>query len=64
VPRLLTGTNAPSRYKPNGNGGGFGAKYLTSAVLPATGYMLANNVSCNSVCGAKHTDNSTKAYAW
>ena len=64
VPRLLTGVNAPSRYKPNGNGGGFGARYLTSAILPATGYMLATHVSCNSVCGAKHTDNSLKANYW
>lgn len=64
VPRLLTGGNAPSRYKPDGNGGAFSGSYLTSAVLPASGYMGANNVSCSSICGGKHTDNSTKAYSW
>lgn len=64
VPRLLTGANAPSRYKPNGNGGGFGGRYLTSAQLPATGYMGPNDISCSSVCGAKHTSNVTKTYSW
>lgn len=64
VPRLLTGANVPARYKPDGNGGAFSGAYLTSAVLPASGYMGATSVSCTSICGGKHTDNSTKAYAW
>ncbi|MDU0457727.1 MAG: CxxxxCH/CxxCH domain-containing protein [Geobacteraceae bacterium] len=64
VPRLLTGPNAPPRYKPDGNGGAFSGAYLTSAVLPASGYMLATSVSCSSICGARHTDNSLKANYW
>lgn len=51
VPRLLTGTNAPSRYKPNGSGGGGTGYYLTSARLPATGYMLKTDISCSRTCG-------------
>lgn len=64
VPRLLTGPNAPSRYKPNGNGGGFGSRYLTSAQLPATGYMGLADVSCNSVSCGKHATSPTKTHAW
>lgn len=66
VPRLLTGTNAPKRYKPDGNGGAFSGNYLTSAQLPATGFMLNTDVSCYTTpsCGTKHTDNSMNAYSW
>lgn len=64
VPRLLTGVNVPPRYKPDGNGGAFSGSYLTSAQLPATGYMGANDVSCTTICGARHTNNTTKTYSW
>ena len=64
VPRLLTGPNAPARYKPNGNGGGFSARYLTSAQLPATGYMLGTDISCNVACGGGSHVTTLKTYKW
>lgn len=64
VPRLLTGTNAPGRYKPNGNGGGFGAVYLTSATLPISGLMGKTDISCNAIaCSSNHTV-TLKANYW
>ena len=63
VPRLLTGTNAPPRYKPDGNGGG-ATYYLTSAKLPATGYMLKTDISCSKTCGQHPAFPVAGAYYW
>jgi hypothetical protein len=54
VPRLLTGANVPGRYKPDGSGGAFSGRYLTSARLPATGYMQRGDISCASTTCTGH----------
>jgi hypothetical protein len=48
--RLLTGTNAPARYKPDGNGGG--TVDLNGASRPASGTIGSSN--CYSTSCSEH----------
>ncbi|KAF0220977.1 MAG: cytochrome c family [Geobacteraceae bacterium] len=54
--RLLTGTNAPARYKPNGNGGG--TFYMNGGSRPASGTMGESNCQTASGC-TQHTATGT-----
>ncbi|KAF0215186.1 MAG: cytochrome c family, partial [Geobacteraceae bacterium] len=54
--RLLTGPNAPARYKPNGNAGG--TTYLNGGSRPASGTMGETNCQTSGGCNA-HTATGT-----
>ncbi len=59
VPRLLTGANAPARYKPDGNGGG--TVGIVGVVRPATGTIGESNCNSTSAC---NSHGATGYIAW
>jgi predicted CxxxxCH...CXXCH cytochrome family protein len=58
VPRLLTGPNAPARYKPDGNGGG--TVDITGVNRPTSGTIGEND--CYTNCG--HHNSTGFTYGW
>ena len=57
--RLITGPNAPARYKPDGNGGG--TTYLNGITLPASGNVGSSNCNTSGGC-TEHT--ASGAVTW
>lgn len=62
VPRLLTTTNVPDRYRPSGQAGGY-ATYLGSITMPNTGTIGINDCQAAGGCTAGE-HNQAETYSW